>query len=82
MTCEPCSLQVAFFPPVPPVSPARNIDSLPTLCYPPLARITLDGSVGNRVLREAYLVFPRNVQCAILDVQLNIQHYTLSITVT
>lgn len=39
MTCEPCSLPVALSPPVPPVSPARNIDSLPTLCYPPLGRM-------------------------------------------
>jgi hypothetical protein len=68
VTCEPCSLPVALFPPVQPVSPAQNIDSLPTLCYPPLAHIVHDGSSRNRVPREAYVVFPRNVQCAILDV--------------
>ncbi len=27
-----------------------------------------------RVNREAYLVFPGNVQCSILNAQLNIQH--------
>lgn len=31
----------------------------------------------NRVPREAYLVFPRSVQCVILDGQLNIQHCAL-----
>jgi hypothetical protein len=31
--------------------------------------------------REAYLAFLGNVQCSIFDGQLNIQHYTLSITV-
>ena len=35
---EPCSIPVALFPPVLPVSRARNIDSLPTLCYPHCTR--------------------------------------------
>jgi hypothetical protein len=39
-------------------------------------------TAGKRVPREAHLVFSKNVQCAILDVQLNIQHYPLSIAVT
>jgi len=40
--CGPCSLPVALFTPVPPVSPVRNIDSLPTLCYPHWSRPRID----------------------------------------
>lgn len=38
MTCESFSLSVALFPQAAPVSPVRNIDSLPTLCYPQWTR--------------------------------------------
>jgi len=49
VTCEPCSLPVALFPPVPPVSPARNIDSLPTLCYPHCDKALRNNSLVTRV---------------------------------